>query len=302
MKKIFVCTLGICFLLYFILLNLTDLKIKFMIGKKSNQVRYHSTLVSGYFDINRVGRPREEYFEWLRETQKLNAPLVLFIQRKYEKNVSDMFQNRNFPYLIIPTELNDLYFYKDIEKVSKIIASSDYKSRISESNRIECSNPLYSIVIFSKFYLMNRTAQMNPFNSEKFIWMDAGISRFYAGFNLSLPINGTRIPNDKYFIIFETTAYSDPLFINKDANNLLWGHKSFVLAGIMGGTLELISKVTNLMERQWNRMISNNVINNEQIALILSYFEEPGLFRLFNRTMLPGPELKLKEIFSFLSV
>ena len=266
------------------------------------QTIYHSTIVSAFFDISRIGRPKEEYFEWLKQTQKLNAPFILFIQKKYEKNVSEMFQNRKKPFLIIPTELNDLYFYKDIEKVKNITESPNYRSRVSSSGRIECSNPLYSIVIFSKFYLMNRTAQMNPFNSEKFIWMDAGISRFYAGFNLSLPINGTRIPNDKYFIIFETTAYSNPLFINKDVNNLLWGDKSFVLAGIMGGTPKIISKVTKLMVKQWNRMISNNLINNEQIALILSYFEEPGLFRLFNRTMLPGPELKLKEIFSYLSV
>ena len=276
--------------------------IKSLENRIKEPINYHSTLVSAFFDISRLGRPKEEYFEWLKQTQKLNAPFILFIQKKYEKNVSEMFQNRKKPFLIIPTELNDLYFYKDIEKVKNITESPNYRSRVSSSGRIECSNPLYSIVIFSKFYLMNRTAQMNPFNSEKFIWMDAGISRFYAGFNLSLPINGTRIPNDKYFIIFETTAYSNPLFINKDVNNLLWGDKSFVLAGIMGGTPKIISKVTKLMVKQWNRMISNNLINNEQIALILSYFEEPGLFRLFNRTMLPGPELKLKEIFSYLSV
>ena len=53
-----------------------------------------------------------------------------------------MFQNRNCPYLIIPTELNELYFYKDIEKVNKIIASSDYKSgniflSISVTNLLE---------------------------------------------------------------------------------------------------------------------------------------------------------------------
>ena len=271
-------------------------------GEKLKQKNYHSTIVSGYFDISRLSRPKEEYFEWLKQTQKLNAPFILFIQKKYEKNVSEMFQNRKKPFLIIPTELNDLYFYKDIEKVKNITESPNYRSRVSSSGRIECSNPLYSIVIFSKFYLMNRTAQMNPFNSEKFIWMDAGISRFYAGFNLSLPINGTRIPNDKYFIIFETRAYSDPYFNNKDANNLLWSDKNYIQAGIMGGTPQVISKVTKLMVKQWNRMISNNLINNEQIALILSYFEEPGLFRLFNRTMLPGPELKLKEIFSYLSV
>jgi hypothetical protein len=264
MKKLhYYFLFGILILFYFFFTNnyisvrFYDSNIKLIEKKNIQQTSYHSTLVSAFFDISREGRPKEEYFQWIKETQKLNAPFIFFVEKKYEKIVSNMFQNRTRPYLIITTEMNELLFYKDINKVKQIMVLEDYKSKISSNDRIECVNPLYSIVIFSKFYLMNRAAQINPFNSEKFIWMDAGISRFYGGFDLSLPINGTRIPNDKNFIMFETRAYSDPHFNNKDVNNLLWSDKNYIQAGIMGGTPQVISKVNNLMEKQWNKMISN---------------------------------------------
>ena len=168
---------------------------------------YHSTIVSAFFDISRVGRPKEEYFEWIKDTQKLNAPFIFFVEKKYENIVSNIFKNRKKPFLIIAIELNELFLFKDIEKVNKIITSSDYKSRVSSNDRIECVNALYSIVIFSKFYLMKRATLMNPFESKKFIWMDAGISRFYAGFDLSLPINGMKIPDDKYLILFNKSLF-----------------------------------------------------------------------------------------------
>jgi hypothetical protein len=283
----------------FISTYLNYFKIKSIeIGNKFEEAEenYHSTLISAFIDINRIGRPKEEYFKWIKETQKLNAPMIFFVQKKYEDIILNLFQNRTTPYLIITVELEELPFYKDLEKVQQIINSSQYKSRISSNARIECVNPLYSIVIFSKFSLMKRAALMDPFKSVKFIWMDAGVSRFYGGFNLSLPIIGSRIPNDKYLAVFETRAYSDNYFNRKDLNNLIWSDKNYIQARIMGGTPQVILKVNNLMEKQWNRMISNNVINNEQIGMILSIFEEPDLFRLFNRTTLDD----MKEVFSYL--
>ncbi len=264
--------------------------------KQEKESKYHSTLVSAFFDINRIGRPKEEYFKWIEQTQKLNAPFIFFVQKKYENIILNLFQNRTQPYLIITIEMEELPFYKDLEKIKQIMESNNYKSKMSASNRIECVNPFYSIVIFSKFSLMKHAALINPFKSIKFIWMDAGISRFYAGFNLSLPITGTKISYDKYFTVFETRALSDKYFNNRDSNNILWSSKNYIQAGIMGGTLDVIINVNNLIEKQWNRMISNGLINNEQIAIILSYFEQPYLFGLFNRTTL----LNMNEIFSFL--
>jgi hypothetical protein len=72
----------------------------------------------------------------------------------------------------------------------------------------------------------------------------------------------------------------------------------------MGGTLPVILKVNKIVDKQWNKMISNGLVNNEQIALILSYFEQPKLFRLFSRSTLIVlfNSRDMKEIFSYLAL
>jgi hypothetical protein len=215
-----------------------------------------------------------------------------------------LFENKTTPYLIKTTELNELPFYKDIDQVTRIIASESYRLKIENNDRIETKNPLYSIVIFSKFYLLKKAALLNPFKTKKFIWVDAGISRFYAGFDLSLPIRGIKIPQEKFFIIFETRAFFDSYFHNRDEQNFMWSAKSYILAGVMGGTLPVISRVNEAIQKQWNKMISNGLVNNEQIALILCYFEQPKLFRLFSRSSLIVlfNSRDMKEIFSYLAL
>jgi hypothetical protein len=314
-KKSFWLICAIFLTIYFIIsnsnylisinLNYIDMKTNQIDSKNQTDINnYHSTLVSAYFDIDRIGRPKEEYFEWIKQTLKLNAPFVFFVQKKYSNIILSLIQNRSTPYLIITTELNELPYYKDLDKVSQILASTCFRSKIEKNDRLETKNPLYSIVIYSKFHLLQQAALMNSFKTKKFIWVDAGISRFFADFDLTLPIRGTKIPNNKFFTVFESRAYFDSHFNNKDADNLIWSAKNYFLAGIMGGTLPVVSKVKNAIDKQWHKMITNGVVNNEQIALILSYFEQPTLFRLFSRSTLivMFNSRDMKEIFSYLAL
>ena len=309
---------AIIFSIYYLILNsniLISINLNFKEIKPNNveinnydqimiEKNFHSTLVSAYFDIDRNGRPREEYFEWIKQTIRLNAPFIFFVQLKYLNLTMKLFENKTTPYLVKTIELNELPCYKDLDKVSRIIGSTSYRIKIEKNDRIETKYPLYSIVIFSKFYLLKRAALFNPFKTKKFIWVDAGISRFYAGFDLSLPIRGLKIPDDKFFTIFETRAFFDSYFHNRDEKNFMWSAKSYILAGVMGGTLPVISRVNDLIEKKWHKMISNGLVNNEQIALILCYFDQPKLFRLFSRSTLIVlfNSRDMKEIFSYLAL
>jgi hypothetical protein len=65
---------------------------------QQNQFEYYSSLISAFYDINRVGRAKEKYFEWIKQTQKLNAPFIFFVQKKYEDIILNLFKNRTKPY------------------------------------------------------------------------------------------------------------------------------------------------------------------------------------------------------------
>ena len=62
-------------------LNTTNLMqaIKVDIEDKLQNEKYPLTIVCGYYDITRIGRPKEDYFKWINQTIKLNASISTFL-------------------------------------------------------------------------------------------------------------------------------------------------------------------------------------------------------------------------------
>lgn len=262
----------------------------------SYQEIHEVTLVSAYFDITRVGRPKEDYFTWLNDTLKLNGAFVFYTEDKYINIIKNLIPKGKLV-KIIRMEINELPYYKYLNQVKEIISNPSYRNRVQQPGRIECSNPLYSIVVFSKVSLLEKTTYFNPFSSKQFIWIDAGISRFYGNFTLLPPFHTKSELNDKFFTIFEDRALQDGQFLNKDNNAVMWSNKNYFQAGIMGGSSQVIKSISDGLLMMWNKMISNNVVNNEQIALLMLYFHQPYLFHFFNRSTLAN----MGEIFWYLT-
>ncbi len=253
--------------------------------------------MSGYFDISRNGTPNEYYFRWIKETFKLNGSIIFFTELKFVETIRNMAPpDKNIT--IINVELHQLPYFKYLESIKKILASPSYREKIAHPNRIECVNPLYSVVIYSKVDLLEKAAMLNPHYSDQFIWVDAGISRFFGDFNLNLPFHVKPQLDKAFFTIFEDRALSDKHFVKKDSNDITWSAKNYFQAGVMGGSLGVIAQVKNGLREIWEDMQTKNVINNEQIGLILLYFRKPRLFHLFRRTTTNN---KMTDVFEYLA-
>jgi len=238
------------------------------------------TFVSTYFDISRLDRPREEYFKWIRKTIQLNAPFIFFTQSKNKNELEKIFKTKtNHFYKIITIELEDLEYYSDFDRVKQILESQEYKDKILHPERIECVNPLYSIVIHSKLDFLLKASQLNPFNTTKFIWIDAGISRFFGNFKVKQKLTGRHLFDQSFFITIDCRAFEDRDFQMKN-ESLAWTARNFLLAGIMGGTREAISDIAYELRKKWKYLLEKRVVNNEQMNLLLVYFDRPNLFNL----------------------
>jgi hypothetical protein len=260
--------------------------------EKSDQ--FPLTLVSAYFDISREHRPKEEYFQWIKNTIKLNAPFIFFTQSKHAAEIERIFKNtthKKAHFKLVEIELEDLIYYNEINLVKEIINSTEYKKRISYPDRIECTNPLYSIVVHSKLMLLSNATRLNPFNSEKFVWADAGISRFFKNFDLNANLTGKSLSNSSFFITLDSVAKKDVDFLTRN-ENVAWTAKNFFLAGIMGGTPRSIVNVSNELRKKWKYLLDKRIVNNEQINLLLVYFDRPNLFDL--------KEISISQAFDFL--
>jgi hypothetical protein len=246
-----------------------------------NSTQNNLTIVTAFYDINRIGRPNSEYFKWLHSTFQVNNPFILFTQAKCKNDIIQLIPP-NRTVLIVILELEDTPYYKDIDRVKQVMSSQQYRSRMHYPDRIECTNPFYSVVIFSKFTFLDIAVKINPFQSSRYLWMDAGMSRFFGDFDLAKPLTGRRIPDGQFVINLESRAYSDPLFKTK-SNFLIWMPSNFIQAGIMGGTGSSIALLSYEMEREWRKMLKASVVNNEQVLMAFVLFRRPKMFHVYDK-------------------
>jgi hypothetical protein len=248
---------------------------------KPDSIQDNLTIVSAFYDINRVGRPNSEYFKWLRTTFQLNNPFIFFTQAKYKNDILELIPP-NRPVLIVILELEHTPYYKDIDRVKQIISIEQYRSRVQHPNRIECTNPSYVLVQFAKFALLEIALKLDTFKSNRYLWMDAGASRFFGDFDLKKPLTGRNIPEGQFLVNLESRAYGDQMFSSKN-RDLIWTSSNFIRGTMMGGASSSIGPISKEMGVEWEMMLNASVVNNEQILLNLLLFRRRELFYLYDK-------------------
>lgn len=248
-----------------------------------------TTIVTGLFDINRSqldGRSWESYLTWFEKTLSINSPMVVFVEEKTYDFVKSRRSEHNTK--IIVQNLSNVEIYKYKDRMDAIIASDSYKRTIKDSNRIECKNSLYTMIQFSKFEWMSIASNDNPFNSDYFIWMDAGLSRFFDELNTSNHYPSESMEKqllsfgDKAFIQTFCCSYPDLFHANTLSENYLLDNRSYVMGGLFGGTRNVIPMLKQKVHDVFvNIMLNKNIINNEQIVLGYLYKTSPELFATF---------------------
>ena len=249
-----------------------------------------ATLVTALYDINREnegdGRKFSEYLSWFKETLKIPTSMVVYVDPSLVDFVSE--SRKGLPTKIIPQKLDEIPYYFLREEIDKILSSSEYKERIKDPQRLECINCLYNIVIFSKFQWVKRAIEDDYFNSDVFLWLDAGLSRLFYEVPLTNPYPSTNAlgafesNKDKAIIQTSMSYYPDLVHANECGQEYFWDNRSWVMAGLWGGYKQPMIKFCDLIDDTLqNKMIGNSIINNEQIAMAYVYKNNPELFLAF---------------------
>ena len=251
-----------------------------------------ATLVTALYDIDRQdeekgdGRKWEEYINWFANTLRIPSPMVVYVDPSSKKFVEEFRADR--PTKIITHEIDEIPYFYLYQKVNKILNSKKYKDKIDDPERLECRNPLYPLVIFSKFQWVKRAIEEDHFNTDVFLWMDAGLSRLFYETDLDKPYpspQGLAAINanpDKAIIQTSMSYYPDLVYADSCGEDYLWDNRSWVMAGLWGGYKEPMLKFAELIHDVFeNKMVGNNLVNNEQIAMAYVYKNNPELFLPF---------------------
>ena len=142
------------------------------------------TVVSALFNIDRVdGRKWDEYLKWFDKTLQLKVPMILFITEDLVEFVEE--RRGDLPTELIVDTIDDIPYYHLKDEIQDILDSEEYKENISDPDRIECKQAMYSVIQYSKFPWIKYAVEKNPHDTDYFFWLDAGGSRFFDNFDLT---------------------------------------------------------------------------------------------------------------------
>ena len=229
------------------------------------------TMVTAFFDIHRDtkgdGRTLGEYMQWIEKTLQLNCNLFIVTEAKFVPFMKE--KRPHYATYIHEDTLENASYYKYLPRMKEILESDAYKQRIAYPQRVECVLPEYNVIQYSKFGWLEEAMKINPFQSDTFFWMDAGISRFFLDVDVSLPYPRI-LPSDKFIIQkrFDLETFSMDIW---KADNVLKGT-------MFGGRKESVSAVSTKVEEMFQSMLLQENVNNEQIALAMVYHANKDLF------------------------
>lgn len=255
-------------------------------------------IVTALFNINRDkngdGRKMSQYLEWFNTTLKLNVPMSIFIEEDLVDFVKERRSDTNTKIFI--QKLEEIPFYKWNDKINEIINSDYFKSKMSDIDRIECKNSLYNVIQYSKFGWIKQSIENNDLNSDYFMWMDAGCSRFFGDFDLSNPWPSTNKLKPNKFII-QGNQNTLKYFPNLNIDEYIWDNNCTTVGTLFGGGKDLMLRIYDEINMIFERyMIDKNCVNNEQFALSLLFELYPEIVDL--KIILDGTHLPL---FNYLS-
>jgi hypothetical protein len=232
-------------------------------------------------------RSWEDYLEWFSKTLQIKCPFIIFTEESLVESIKEV--RKDLPTEIIVESLDKIPYYHLKEPIQNIIDSDFYNENMSDTNRVECGNSMYSVIQYSKFKWLKKATEINPFNSTFFFWLDAGASRFLYDCDISNEYPSVdalkeleKIDNT-FLIQYNTDCYPDLVNSQTLDENYLWDNRSFICGSMFGGNKIAIENVSNEIDHILGYMIENENVNNEQIAIGYLCKTKENLFTRFHR-------------------
>lgn len=236
------------------------------------------TLVTAFFDLGKrepqiQRRQADEYLKLGDFLFSLDIKLVFFCDPEF---VSIIEEKRKLYKLmdktvVISHKLEDCFYYTILDKIT----ANRQKNPIINANPNK-DTPLYLIINWSKFDLINETIKRNPFSSTHFAWLDFGIAHVA---NLDYISDG----------IFQTPSDQIKLLMMRDPDPKLLSDKKvyysfirgYVSSGYICGSKSSHLQLYQLFSKEVGRCLELEVAPSEEQILPIIIREDPDLFEFY---------------------
>lgn len=216
------------------------------------------TIVSGYWKI--TNKHGNNFDKWFKNTLSINCPYVFFSDKETIEIIKTY--RKELPTYYIECNIEDFHTYK-------------YKDRMIIDN-YHCPSVELNLIWNEKAFLVKKALEVNPFDSEFFCWVDAGICiyRDKKPPNIQFPSieKLNKLPKDKFIYSSSRDKNYNNKFIN---DNMLHHHvsgTSYILHK------NIIKKFCICYESYLEKHVNKDQIWTDQIILTHMYSEQPHMF------------------------
>jgi len=224
---------------------------------------YMLTCVSSFYKVH--NKHNNSYEDWFNNTLSINCPYVFFSNKEGIEIIKKYRQD--LPTYYIEYNIEEFYTY-------------GYKDHMS-TDPIHCPSVELNLVWNEKIFMVKKAYEINPFQSEWFQWIDAGICTYRDNKPPDYPfpdINKlTSLPKDKFiysssyeFTMKDATIYS--IYHHICATSYVL-HKDIVIK-MMELYREYFVNIVNVN----NKRLDKNNIWTEQVILTHMFIDYPELF------------------------
>jgi len=214
------------------------------------------TCVSGFWDVtNKYGDTK--YYDWFNNTLRINSPYVFFTDKKTMPIIKQY--RRNLPTFYIECNIEDFYTIK-------------YKHKMI-THEVHCPSIELNLIWNEKIFLLQKAYKINPFNSDFFHWIDAGICTYRdtPPPNKLFPNINTlnKLPKDK-FIYSSSYNYMEHAVKNDNYYHSITG--TYILHK------NIIDNFVDLYIKYMDKLVDVNNIWTDQVILTHIYKDNKDLF------------------------
>ena len=215
------------------------------------------TIVSGYWIVQ--NKYNKIYDDWFNHSLKINAPYIFFGNAQSIELVKPF--RAGLPTHYIECDLEEFYCNR-------------YRNRFGVDPD-HCPSTELAMIWNEKLFLVERAARINPYSSEFFMWVDAGICVYRDTPPPSIPfpnpIKLSAMPKDKFIFTSTRDTEFKLEYVGTHLEHYVAG-TAFLLH------YSIIPRFIKLYKESLERYTAPDKIIYDQIIFTYIYADHPELF------------------------
>ena len=266
----------------------SDLKPVYINKNKANS---DLTIVTGLWNIGRNGRSFDHYIQHFNNILDIDANLFIYIPAEYEHLVWAKRRKHNTYVKIYELEdiKNDIYS-PHWDKTQEIRTSNKWVNQTGEHGWLKSSPQAslewYNPIVQSKMFFLHSASLWNPFKTNYFLWLDAGITNtVYEKYFTDNKCLDNIIPYLKTFLFlsYPYEARDEIHGFNFEAINRYAREKVTYVCrgGLFGGHKDFISQASSTYYALLQDASNEGHMGTEESLFSIMAHLEPHIYRRY---------------------